>query len=133
MLQGMGFSYQWLLLLWSTGSRHTGFSSCGYGLSCSSMWSPPRSGIEPVSLALARGFLSTILPGKPYMKSYYLVCMCMFSCSIVTLCNSMDSSLPGSSAHGIFQARVLEWGAIAFSNTYIYTYTFFFFYYSFPL
>ena len=29
----------------------------------------------------------------------------------------MDCSLPGSSAHGIFQARVLEWGAIAFSNT----------------
>ena len=28
----------------------------------------------------------------------------------------MDYSLPGSSIHGIFQARVLEWGAIAFSN-----------------
>ena len=31
----------------------------------------------------------------------------------------MDSSLPGSSIHGIFQARVLEWGAIAFSETVI--------------
>ena len=30
--------------------------------------------------------------------------------------NLMDCSLPGSSVHGIFQARVLEWGAIAFSN-----------------
>ena len=29
---------------------------------------------------------------------------------------SMDFSLPGSSIHGIFQARVLEWGAIAFSE-----------------
>ena len=28
----------------------------------------------------------------------------------------MDCSLPGSSVHGIFQARVLEWGAIAFSH-----------------
>ena len=28
----------------------------------------------------------------------------------------MDCSLPGSSIHGIFQVRVLEWGAIAFSN-----------------
>jgi len=28
----------------------------------------------------------------------------------------MDYSLPGSSIHGIFQARVLEWGAIAFSE-----------------
>ena len=33
-----------------------------------------------------------------------------------TLSNPMDSSLPVSSAHGIFQARVLEWGAIAFSE-----------------
>ena len=32
-----------------------------------------------------------------------------------TLNNPMDCSLPGSSIHGIFQARVLEWGAIAFS------------------
>ena len=32
-----------------------------------------------------------------------------------TLCDSMDCSLPGSSVHGIFQARVLEWVAIAFS------------------
>ena len=30
--------------------------------------------------------------------------------------NPMDCSLPGSSIHGICQARVLEWGAIAFSN-----------------
>ena len=32
-----------------------------------------------------------------------------------TLSNPMDCSPPGSSIHGIFQARVLEWGAIAFS------------------
>ena len=35
--------------------------------------------------------------------------------SCLTLSNPMDYSLPGSSIHGIFQARVLEWGAIAFS------------------
>ena len=33
-----------------------------------------------------------------------------------TLSNPMDYSLLGSSTHGIFQARVLEWGAIAFSD-----------------
>ena len=33
-----------------------------------------------------------------------------------TLSDPMDYSLPGSSVHGIFQARVLEWGAIAFSH-----------------
>ena len=37
--------------------------------------------------------------------------------SCLTLSNLMDCSLPGSSVHGIFQARVLEWGAIAFSGT----------------
>ena len=35
--------------------------------------------------------------------------------SCLTLSDPMDCSLPGSSIHGIFQARVLEWGAIAFS------------------
>ena len=34
-----------------------------------------------------------------------------------TLCDPKDFSLPDSSLHGIFQARVLEWGAIAFSRT----------------
>ena len=36
--------------------------------------------------------------------------------SCLTLCDPVDSSLPGSSVHRIFQARVLEWGAIAFSE-----------------
>ena len=37
--------------------------------------------------------------------------------SCPTLCDPIASSPPGSSVHGILQARVLEWGAIAFSNT----------------
>ena len=36
--------------------------------------------------------------------------------SCPTPSDPMDCSLPGSSVHGICQARVLEWGAIAFSN-----------------
>ena len=36
--------------------------------------------------------------------------------SCPTLCDPIDGSPPGSYAHGIFQARVLEWGAIAFSD-----------------
>ena len=36
--------------------------------------------------------------------------------SYPTLRDPVDCSLPGSSVHGIFQARVLEWGAIAFSS-----------------
>ena len=51
---------------------------------------------------------------------FFLPCMKVKSESEVaqsfpTLCNPMDYCLPGSSAHGIFQARVLEWVAIAFS------------------
>ena len=36
--------------------------------------------------------------------------------SCLTLCNSMNCSLPGSSVHGIFQASVLDWVAIPFSR-----------------
>ena len=37
--------------------------------------------------------------------------------SCLTLRDPMDYSLPGSSVHGILQARTLEWGAIAFSDS----------------
>ena len=52
---------------------------------------------------------------------FLLQCMIVESESEVTqssrtLSDPLDCSLPGSSVHGIFQARVLEWGAIAFSN-----------------
>ena len=40
--------------------------------------------------------------------------------SCLTLSDPMDCSPTGSSIHGIIQARVLEWGAIAFSTTYVY-------------
>ena len=36
--------------------------------------------------------------------------------SCLTLCDPVDCSPPGSSVHGILQARILEWGAIAFSR-----------------
>ena len=42
--------------------------------------------------------------------------------SCPTLSDPMDCSLPGSSIHGILQARVLEWGAIALSISYVYVY-----------
>ena len=40
--------------------------------------------------------------------------------SCLTLSDPMDCRPPGSSVHGTLQARVLEWGAIAFSLTYLY-------------
>ena len=45
----------------------------------------------------------------------YIACV-LVSQSCLTLCNPMDSSPPGSSVHGVLQARILEWVAIPFSR-----------------
>ena len=62
-------------------------------------------------------------PGKNTGVGCHFLLQCMkvkseseVSQSCPTLSDPMDRSLPGSSVHGIFQARVLEWGAIAFSE-----------------
>ena len=44
------------------------------------------------------------------------VCVCMSTQSCPTLCDPMDFSPPGSSVHGVLQARILEWVAISFSR-----------------
>ena len=61
-------------------------------------------------------------PGKNTGVGCHFLLQCMkvkseseVTQSGLTLSDPMDCSLPGSSIHGIFQARVLEWGAIAFS------------------
>ena len=67
-------------------------------------------------------------PGKNTGVGCHFLLQCMkgkseseVAQSCPTLCDPMDCCLPGSSIHGIFQARVLEWGAIAFSNIIIST------------
>ena len=62
-------------------------------------------------------------PGKNSGVGCYFLLQCMSVKSeseVAQLCQTlsdpMDCSLPGSSVHGIFQARVLEWGAVAFSD-----------------
>ena len=62
-------------------------------------------------------------PGKNTGVGCHFLLQCMkvkseseVTQSCPTLSDPMDYSLPGSSIHGIFQARVLEWGAIAFSR-----------------
>ena len=44
------------------------------------------------------------------------VCVCMCTQSCPSLCSSIDCSPPGSSVHGIVQARILEWVAISYSR-----------------
>ena len=66
-------------------------------------------------------------PGKNTGVGCHFLLQCMkvkseskVTQSYLTFSDPMDCSLPGSSIHGIFQARVLEWGAIAFSNCLVY-------------
>ena len=80
------FSLRWLLLLWSTGSRHTGFSSCGsWALECRlsscgaraylfcDMWGLPGPGLEPVTPEMAGRFLTTAPPILCYWWQCQLV------------------------------------------------------------
>ena len=69
-----------------------------------SFWHRHQKGTESASLLV---FSKAFCVAAAAAKS-------LQSCS--TLHNPMDCSLPGSSVHGTFQARVLEWGAIAFSG-----------------
>ena len=66
-------------------------------------------------------------PGKNTGVGCHFLLQCMkvksereVTQSCPTLSDPLDCSPPGSSNHGIFQARVLEWGAIAFSELYCY-------------
>ena len=123
-----------------------GFSRQEYwsGLSFPTPGDIPDPGIEPKSLpspALAGRFFTTAPRGKPpccsiiYFKTLPLslpsymappnafqrwqdiiLCDGLLAKSCLTLCDPMDCSLPGSSVHGTFQARILEWFAISFSR-----------------
>ena len=60
-------------------------------------------------------------PPEYWLASSHLWSSSLASCVLViqscpTLCDPMDYSPPGSSIHGILQARILEWGAISFSR-----------------
>ena len=79
------------------------------------------------------GVHSDSRPFKIFSSGFRLFCSCTYfiiydishinmesesevAQSCPTLCDPMDYSLPGFSIHGIFQARILEWGAISFSR-----------------
>ena len=56
----------------------------------------------------------TIFRGLAFCLGYVCVSVCALSC--LTLCDPIDCSPPGSSIHGISQARILEWVAISYSR-----------------
>ena len=59
-------------------------------------------------------FLSNISQAPIHLAAAAAAAKSLQSCP--TLCDAMDSSLPGSAVPGILQARTLEWVAISFSN-----------------
>ena len=58
------------------------------------------------------------IQGPLWLLPYLLLLLCwvLFAQSCLALCDFMNCSLPGSSVHGILQARILEWIAIPFSR-----------------
>ena len=65
---------------------------------------------------------------KPFVTKKLIVCVCSVAQLCPTLYNPLDCSPPGSSVHGISQARILEWVAISciytHTCTHIYAYTY---------
>ena len=96
-------------------SPSMGFSRKEYwsGLPLPSPGDLPDPGIALRSPALRADALPSEPPGKP-QYTYYTAAKSLQSC--LTLCDPMDCSPPGSSVHGILQARTEEWVAISFSR-----------------
>ena len=57
----------------------------------------------------------SVRPAPGFWKSVF-VCCCLVVKTYLTLCNPMDCSPPGSSVHGISQARILGWVVISYSR-----------------
>ena len=74
----------------------------------------------PVPAAVQLLFLFSLRSIHTFFSAFSLwfpsLCLCLVTQSCPTLCNPMDSSPPGSSVHGILQAKILEWVAFLFSR-----------------
>ena len=61
-------------------------------------------------------YMHTYICIHTHIYTYICMCMCKVTQSYLTLCDPVDCSPPGSSVHGILQARILEWIAMSFSS-----------------
>ena len=78
-----------------------------------------RTCIPPSATSLGEGCAGKIPAGQETFKEACLLLPCVLAQLLqlcLTLCNTMYNSLPGSSVHGIFLARTLEWVAMLFSR-----------------
>ena len=116
----ISFSMDWLNFLAVQGTLKSllqHYSSKSWIFRCSNFFIVPLS--HPYmttgkTIALTRWtFAGKVMSLLLNMLSRLFMCEVAQSC--LTLCDPMDCSLPGSSLHGILQARVLEWVAISFS------------------
>ena len=113
--------------------KHSSLSSfqvlCAQPVSCVQLFVTPRIAAHQAPLSM--GFSKQeFWSGLPLPSLNVKEKVKVKSVSHVRLCDPMDCSLPGSSVHGIFQARVLEWVAIDFSSSFQTpgnTFVFFFF------
>ena len=127
------FRHAWLFVtLWTLvlqAPLFMGFSRQEYwsGFPCPPPGDLSNPGIKIVfltSVALAGGFFTTSAtchlhkwlqrtnrkkPMKTTQLRFYRVHVCSVTQSCPTLCSPVDCSIPGSSVHGILQARILEW------------------------
>ena len=82
--------------------------------------SPPGSSVHGILLAKILQWVAIFFPRRSSQPGDRIHVSCIAAAksrqSCLTLCDPMDCSLPGSSVHGSFQARVLEWVASAFSE-----------------
>ena len=66
---------------------------------------------------MASDWGDVIMASKQWLLYFLPICGVEVTQSCPTLCDPMDCSLPGSSVHGISQARTLEWVVIPFSRS----------------
>ena len=108
---------QLFVTLWTVGHQvplSMGFSRQEYwnGLLFPASGALPDPGVKPKSPTFGNGFFTTETPGKPIADPAAAKSLQSFP----TLRDPMVCSPPGSSVHGIFQARILEWVAISFTK-----------------
>ena len=100
---------------------------CSCTFKCYSLFtacSKPRPSLQTASISSLKGpwlapFLSRDTNHRPRLSSVQQPFPCLRGCRVAqscpSLCDPTDYSPPGSSVHGILQARILEWVAISFS------------------